>query len=113
MRHMVHTWHGANRFAVPQRLCAESQQPGGGPRQAARIFLKEQNQLITGKRKLEEKCESSQKNNLKLTASQDALLLDNGSLSNELKLRMKNIDVTQATTSQLRTEKKELKTKLQ
>ena len=69
--------------------------------------------MITGKRKLEEKCESSQKNNLKLTASQDALLLDNGSLSNELKLRMKNIDVTQATTSQLRTEKKELKTKLQ
>ena len=57
-------------------------------------FSKEKNRLITGKNKLEEKCESAQKKILKLTALQDALLLSNGSLKNELTLTMKNIDVT-------------------
>ena len=62
-------------------------------------FSKEKNQLITRTSKLEEKCESSQKNILKLTDFQDALLLANGSLNNDLTLTMKNIDVTQVTTA--------------
>ena len=37
----------------------------------------------------------------------------NGSLHNELTLKMQNIDITQSTTAQLRFKKKELKTKLQ
>ena len=77
------------------------------------ILLKEGNWLITGKSKLEEKCELEQKNVLKFTSSQDILILVYGSLNNNLTLTMKNIDVTQDTIAQLRYEKKELKTKLQ
>ena len=40
--------------------------------------------MVTGKFKLEEQCESAQKNNLKSTALQDEFLLANGSLNNEL-----------------------------
>ena len=43
---------------------------------------------------------------------QYALLLDNGSLNNEITLTVKNIDATHETTSQLKDDKK-FKTKLQ
>ena len=64
-------------------------------------FSKEQNNLIAGKRKLEEQLESSQSNILEFTSSQYALLLANGSCNNELRLTMKYLDVTQATTTEL------------
>ena len=67
--------------------------------------------MINGKRKLEEQRKSSQKNILKLDSSQDALLLSNASLNNKIILTMQNIDVTQATIPQLRSDKKELETK--
>ena len=69
-------------------------------------FSKDRNTLITGKIKLEEQFESSQKNILKLTASQDALLLANGILNNELTLTMQNIDIKQETTAQSISDKK-------
>ena len=71
-------------------------------------FPKEKNQLITGERKLEEKCESAHKNILKLTALQAALLLANGSLNNYLTIIMQNIDFTHETKAQLIADKKEL-----
>ena len=52
-------------------------------------FSKERNQLITGKRKLEEQCESAKKNVLKQSAFQDALVLANGSIKDELTLTVK------------------------
>ena len=69
---------------------------------------KEKNKLITGERKLEEKCESAHKNILKLTTSQDALLLANVSLNNDLTILMQNLDVTHETKAQLIADKKEL-----
>ena len=62
--------------------------------------------MITGKKELEEKFESSQNNILKLIALQGALLLSSGGLNNELTLTMQNIDATQATTEELRANKK-------
>ena len=59
------------------------------------------------KEKLEEQWKSEQKNILKLTTSQDELLLENVSLNNELTSTTQNIDVTPSTTSQLRAVKKE------
>ena len=52
--------------------------------------------------KMDGKCESAQNTVLKLTDLQDALLLANGILNYELTLTMKNLDVTQETTAQLR-----------
>ena len=69
--------------------------------------------MINRKRKYEEQCESSQKKILRLTVSQDVLLLANGILSNEITLKIKNIDAIQTTTEQLISDKQELKTKLQ
>ena len=69
--------------------------------------------MITGKSKLEEQFKSAQKKILKLADSQDAVLLSNVNLNNELTLKMQNIYVTQATTAQLRAKKKEPETKLQ
>ena len=69
--------------------------------------------MITAKRKIEEQCESAQKNTLKWTDLHYAMLLANGSLNNVLTLTMQNIDVTEAPTAQLRADKKELKTKSQ
>ena len=69
--------------------------------------------MITGNTKLEQKCESAHKHILKLTSSQDALLLANIILNNDLTLTMKIIDVTQYNTAQLRANKKELKTLFQ
>ena len=69
--------------------------------------------MINRKRKHEEQCESSQKKILRLTVSQDVLLLANGILSNEITLKIKNIDAIQTTTEQLISDKQELKTKLQ
>ena len=66
----------------------------------------EKTRLITGEIKLEEQCESAQKNILKFAAYHDALLLVNGSIKNDTALTIQNIDVTQATTVQLRAEKK-------
>ena len=62
------------------------------------IFSYEQNNLITGEKKLEENCESEQKKILKLTASQDLMLLANGSLKTDLTLTIQILDVTQVTT---------------
>ena len=70
------------------------------------VFSKERNQLITGKIKLEEQCESAQEKKLKLTGSQYALLLDNVSLNNNITLTIQNIDVTQESTAQLKADKK-------
>ena len=70
------------------------------------IFSKNQNKLITGKRKLEEQPKSAQKNILILTPLLDALLLSKVIINNELTLTMKNTDVTQETTAQLRDDNK-------
>ena len=43
---------------------------------------------------------------LKLTDSKDSLLLANGSLNNDLTFTMQNIDVTNKTTVQLKSNKK-------
>ena len=77
------------------------------------VFFKGENQLITGGRRFEKQYEGAQNKVLMLTDQYDALLLANGSLNNELTLTQQNIDVTQATISQLRTDKKKLETKLQ
>ena len=60
-------------------------------------FSMEKNQFITGKRTLEEQHELSQRKILKLTSSQHAIILANGSLNNDLTLTIQNIDVTQET----------------
>ena len=72
------------------------------------VFLKEKNQLIAEKIKLVEQCESALKSILKLTALQDALILANGILNNELTPTIQNIYLAQATTAQLRAEKRNL-----
>ena len=61
--------------------------------------------MIICKSNIEEKCDPAQKNILKLTALQDALLLYNGILNYELTLTMQNLDVTQKTAAKLRVEK--------
>ena len=48
-----------------------------------------------------------------MTGFQDSMLLSNGSLNNDLTLTIQNIDFTQATTAQLRSDRRELGTKLQ
>ena len=60
-------------------------------------FTHERNQLIFGKKNVEEQCESEQKNTLKSTALQYEPLLVNGNLNNKLTLTMQNPDVTQVT----------------
>ena len=77
------------------------------------IFSKEKTRFITGKRKVEEQCESAQKNILILTASHYALILYNGILTYELTSTMYNIYTTQKTTTKLTSDKKEPKKKLQ
>ena len=69
-------------------------------------FLKERNQLLTGKMKLKEKYKSAQNNILELTALQNARLLSNDNPKNKLVLTMQNIDFTKATTEQLRAKKR-------
>ena len=62
-------------------------------------FSKELNRSIPGENNLEEKCESEQKDILKLIALHDILIFGNGSLNNELTLKMHDLDVTQETTT--------------
>ena len=69
--------------------------------------------MIDGKKKVEEQCESEQKNILKYTDFQYELLSANISLNNELTLTMYNLDVKQETTAQLTSDKKKPETKLQ
>ena len=67
--------------------------------------------MIICKSNIEEKCDPAQKNILKLTALQDALLLANGSLNNYLTITIQNLDVTQTSKAQVRAKRKELETK--
>ena len=65
--------------------------------------------MITGKSKLEEKCESAQKNILKSAALRVTMILNNDILNNKITLTMQNSDITQETTAQLRAGKSNLR----
>ena len=65
-------------------------------------------QLITGKKKLEKKLCIRTQEHFRIHSFAVCTDLNNSILKNEPTLTMQNIDITQATTSQLRVEKEEL-----